>query len=52
MMDTVKQEVQHQEERPVGQPRVNVEEESVEGVLEDRPDDVAQQETYSSLGIG
>lgn len=46
MVNTMHQEMQGQEHRRVGQPLIDVEEEPMQGVLEERPDDVADKETY------
>lgn len=45
MVDAVEQEVQHEEERPIGQSLLDVEQETVQGVLEQGPDEVAEEET-------
>lgn len=45
MMNTMKQEVESQENRVVRQEVVNVEEETMHPILQYRPNEVAQEET-------
>ena len=49
MVHAVHEEVQHERERVVRQVVVEVEEEAVEKVLEERPDDVANHEADAGL---
>ena len=51
-MNTVHQEVQHEEQRSVGEQSINVEDESMKEVLQKRPNDIAHEETHESFGIG
>lgn len=45
MVDTVEEKVEHEEKGRVGKHVVDVEQETVEGVLEDCPDDIAAEES-------
>lgn len=51
-MDTMQQKVQCQEYRLVRQVIVDVEQESVESILQDSPHDVAEEEAQHGLDIG
>lgn len=51
-MDTMQQKVQCQEYRLVRQVIVDVEQESVEGIFQDGPHDVAEEEAEHGLDIG
>lgn len=52
MMHAMHQEVQKDSDRMVGEIVVDVEQEPVQGVLQDRPDDVPGEEAQHGLGYG
>ena len=52
MMDAVHQEVEGKERGRVGKVEVNMEEEPVEGIFQERPDNVAKEEASSRLREG
>jgi len=51
-MNAVHQEMQHEEERSIGEQTINVEDKSMKEVLQKRPNDIANEETHESFGVG
>jgi hypothetical protein len=52
MVHTVQKEMQHQEKRTIRHPLVDMEQESMHSILEQRPDDISNQEAYQGLDDG